>query len=168
MNAKQLLELVIRPTLIELGLHSVAAERLVLGTIYQESGGEYIQQLGGGPALGLIQMEPQTHNDIWRNFLAYHPKLKFKVADLLSHKARIESFSSTSNGRPIVPPAAELIGNLKYAVAMCRIHYLRVPQALPHPDGLQGFADYWKKYYNTPEGKGSVVEFVNNYPRGLK
>jgi len=168
LNIQQLLDLVVRPTLKELNHHSLAAERLVVGTICQESRGEYIKQLGNGPALGLIQMEPATHDDIWRNFLIYNPKLKFKIADLLSFKARIESFNSTSNGRAIVPAAAELIGNLNYCAAMCRAHYLRVPHALPAADDVQGLADYWKKYYNTDLGKGTADEFINNYPRGLK
>ena len=51
MDAKQLLELVIRPRLKKLGLYSEAAEQLVIGTIWQESRGEYIKQLGASPAL---------------------------------------------------------------------------------------------------------------------
>ncbi|KAF0118141.1 MAG: hypothetical protein FD149_866 [Rhodospirillaceae bacterium] len=67
---------VIRPTLLHLGLHSPAAEALLLGTAIQESRlGTYLRQTGGGPALGVYQMEPATHEDIWTNFLAYRPDL---------------------------------------------------------------------------------------------
>lgn len=158
MNAKQLLELVVRPTLIELGLHSKAAEQLVVGTIYQESLGEYIQQLGGGPALGLIQMEPTTHDDIWGNYLIYHSALANKVTNLMSRNALHKSVLG-------VPAVEELLTNLKYAVAMCRIHYLRVPAPLPAADDIEALGQYWKKFYNTVHGKGHVTEFVFNYPK---
>ena len=44
---------------------------------------------------------------------------------------------------------------------MARIHYLRVPEKLP--DNLIGYSRYWKKYYNTEQGKGTEEEFVKNY-----
>ena len=71
MDPKQLTLLVVRPTLKKLGLYSLAAERLIVGTIYQESHAKYLKQLGNGPALGVIQMEPATYGDIWDNYLAY-------------------------------------------------------------------------------------------------
>ena len=48
LNPQQLRDLVIRPTLKRLGLWSTAAEELVLGTGIQESGLQYLQQLGAG------------------------------------------------------------------------------------------------------------------------
>ncbi len=163
MNAKQLLDLVVSPTLKEIGLHSDAAEQLVIGTIYQESRGEYLKQLGNGPALGLIQMEPATHDDIWRNYLVYNPYLRPKIKGLLSHSAFCDT--SESHHRLFIPSATELIANLKYAVAMCRIHYLRVPKALPMAGDIEGMAQYWKDYYNTANGSGKATEFVFNYPK---
>ena len=60
----------------------------------------------------------------------------------------------------------QLKGNLYYAVAMCRIHYYRVSEALPND--LEGMARYWKKYYNTELGKGTVEEFIHNYEQAVK
>ena len=52
-------------------LVSQEAENLLMGTAAQESAlGEYIRQLGNGPALGIFQMEPETFDDIVRNYLA--------------------------------------------------------------------------------------------------
>lgn len=155
MDAKQLLELVIRPTLKKLGLHSEAAEQLVIGTIWQESRGEYIKQLGGGPALGLAQMEPATHDDIWRNYLAYKRTLANNITELASMQCL---------GDGMMPDANELIGNLNYAVAMCRVHYLRVKAPLPKAGDVAGMAAYWKQYYNTPLGAGTAQEFVEHFP----
>lgn len=155
MDAKQLRDYVIRPTLKYLGLHSQSAEQLVLGTIFQESRGEYIKQLGDGPALGLAQMEPATHDDIWFNYLAYKRKLASNISELASIK---------SLDPDMVPKAKELMSNLSYAVAMCRVHYLRVPEPLPKAGDIEAMGKYWKQYYNTPLGAGSADEFVEHYP----
>ncbi|XNS77591.1 hypothetical protein AB6C63_023220 (plasmid) [Vibrio cyclitrophicus] len=155
MDSKQLLELVIRPTLKKLGLHSEAAEQLVIGTIWQESRGEYIKQLGGGPALGLAQMEPATHDDIWCNYLAYKRTLANGITELASMQSLDDD---------MLPDANELMGNLNYAVAMCRVHYLRVKAPLPKAGDVEGMAAYWKQYYNTPLGAGKPQEFVENFP----
>src|SRR5258708_26545125 len=40
-------------------------------------------QLGGGPAVGLFQMEPTTHDDCWTNFLNFRPVLAGKVKQTL-------------------------------------------------------------------------------------
>lgn len=146
---KQLRELIIAPVLKTLGLYSKEAEDLIFGTACVESGcGEYIAQLGGGPAKGIYQMEPATAKDIYANFLKYKPDLQAKLDAL-----RCEGLTLEEN----------LVGNLYFATAMCRIHYLRQPGAIP--SDLEGLAEYWKKYYNTPLGKGTVNKFVEAYRR---
>lgn len=151
LDAIQLREYIVRPTLVRLGLWSVSAENLVVGTAVQESHLDYVKQLGRGPALGICQMEPRTHDDIWENYLRYHPGLAAKVGDFLAPWPSDRS--------------KQLITNLAYAVALCRLHYRRVPTALPKPNDLQGLADYWKRHYNTYLGAGTVDQFVKNYER---
>ena len=96
--------------------------------------------------MGICQMEPLTHNDIWDHFLGYKPGLSKLVSNISVEQS-----------------ADELRWNLKYAIAMCRIHYLRVPAAIPF--GLQAHAAYWKKYYNTPLGAGTEDEYITNYQK---
>lgn len=149
-DPRQLRSLVIDPVLKRIGLYSVPASDLILGTIAQESAcGQYLKQMGAGPALGIIQMEPATHDDIWKNFLAFKEALRDAVA------------REAACG--IGGDARELVGNLNYAVAMCRVHYLRAPGAVPI-DRL-GQARYWKKWYNTERGAGSVEEYMRNWAR---
>lgn len=62
----------------------------------------------------------------------------------------------------------ELITNLAYATAMARVFYRRVKEALPAADDLDGMGRYWKKYYNTPLGRGTVEEFKANYTKYVK
>ena len=134
-------------TLEELQLTSPDALELILGTSAQESHlGVYRRQLGNGPALGICQMEPNTFNDIVNNFLAYKKDLAQRILSISS----LESFD-----------VKELENNDKFAICMCRVHYYRVREAIPN--NLEGWAYYWKKYYNTPLGKGKEEEFIANY-----
>ncbi len=147
-DPKQLTDLIIRPTLQRLGLWSDAAEELVLGTAIQESSLQYLQQLGGGPALGLWQMERATHDDIWQNFLHFRTKLGLNVLGPYSK-----------------PDPTRLVWDLAYACALCRIHYLRSPSALPVAGDTNGQAVYWKQFYNTPLGAGTVEQYTANWHR---
>lgn len=132
--------------------YSLHAENLVLGTGAQESAyGKYTKQIGGGPALGKFQMESETHNDIWKNFLKYKPRLAKLVLQISGLNE---------------PDFKALETNDTYACAMCRIHYFRVKE--PIPTTLNGYAYYWKQYYNTPKGKGTISEFINNYLKYVK
>lgn len=129
--------------------YSIQAENLILGTGAHESmGWTKRKQMGGGPALGLFQMEPNTFNDIVNNYLRYHPNIVEKIKQI----AKTNVLSSV-----------DLINNDKLAICMCRVHYLRVPE--PIPNDLPGWAKYWKKWYNTAKGKGTEQEFIKNYKR---
>lgn len=152
MDKKQFKEYIIRPTLKEIGLHSLAAENLLLGTALVESNLEYVQQLGGGPAIGVYQMEPATHRDIWNNYLRHRPDLANCVNDFLS---------------PSYDKLYQLRGNLHYATAMARVHYLRVPKALPLADDAEGLAQYHKDYYNTHLGKTDVSKSIEHFKRAI-
>jgi len=48
---------------------------------------------------------------------------------------------------------------------VCRLFYKRIPEAIPAAIDARGA--YWKKYYNTYLGKGSVGEYVDNALRFL-
>ena len=63
-------DVIVRPVLRDLALSTYPAEMLVLGTIAQESNFKYLEQLSGGPGIGLGQMEPATHDDLWSNWLS--------------------------------------------------------------------------------------------------
>lgn len=150
---QQFVDDAIRPALVGLELDGAALQapiELMLGTALQESGLIYRVQLGGGPALGLFQMEPNTHDDIWANFLQYRAALAEKVRAFL-------------NGDP--QSAATLRNNDRYAAAMTRVHYFRMGKIVGHQDlpaagDIAGMARYWKDYYNTAAGAGTAAQFV--------
>lgn len=143
LNPEQLREYIIHPTLKFIAHHSKSAEELLMLTAAAESElGYYIHQVGG-PALGIYQMEPATHDDIWGNWLKYKA--------MAGHVSNLGTQSS------------ELVSNLAYATAMARCHYLRVPEALPNAHETQALARYWKEYYNTEAGAGTVEKAVQKY-----
>jgi hypothetical protein len=156
---------VIQPALIAIGLNSLNAEQLVLGTAIQESGLIYRHQTGGGPALGLFQMEPMDHHDIWVNFLANQPALRSKVLTLADPGELIDPGGNANPHGDYVRDDA-LVSNDEYSAALCRIHYRRHEASSPLPlvNDIQGMAVYWKTNYNDG-GSGRVDEFVENWDR---
>lgn len=152
-NARQLTDEVIVPCLRYLGHHSESAVDLVLGTAAHESHlGHFLRQVRG-PALGLYQIEPATHSSIWSNYLRFRPELADKVRALAAVR-------SINNG---IPDHSELIWNLMYSTAICRLVYLPARPAIP--DTVQGRAEYWKAHYNTSLGKGTVEKYLDDYRR---
>jgi len=158
-QAKDLIENVIRPALKDISLWSKEAEQLLAGTCAQESQmGTYLRQIEG-PAKGIVQMEPATHNDIWVNYLKYRPDL----GDLILKTCYIPLVPEG-----VIPDSNLLIYNLKYAICMARIKYCRCKEALPKYDDTYGQAAYWKNNYNSASGKGDTAAYVNNYARFVK
>ena len=153
MLASQTLALVIRPALEKLSLWSLSAEELVLGTAIVESGLTYLKQHGDGPALGLWQVEPATHDDLYTNFLNYRPELGSKLMEL-----RAAGLSLDEN----------LATNLMYGAAVCRLCYYRKPDALPEAGDIEGQASFWKQHYNTIFGAGTVSKYVYKVQQVLK
>jgi hypothetical protein len=149
-DKNQLRDSVVVPVLKVLDLYSDSAVNLLMGTAAVESNlGEYITQIGG-PARGVFQMEPATHDDIVKHYLHYKPDLVEKIKEATG----VNSLDSR-----------HLTGNLYYAAAFARIHYLRVPKPLPNAGDLIELASYWKDYYNTKYGKGTTAKFINKYER---
>lgn len=150
LSVKQFRVDIVRPVLLHLEMWSKAAENLMVGTALQESGLTYLRQVGGGPALGVFQMEPKTHDDIWKNYLMFRAKILLRVNDY----------------KNLSPSENMLIGNLNYATAMARVHYYRRSEPLPDADDIESLGEYWKYFYNTPAGAGTVEEFIENYKKG--
>jgi hypothetical protein len=148
-HAVHFLHEAVRPALLRIDFWHPAAEELLLGTALVESGLMYRRQIGGGPGRGLFQMEPATHDDIWKNFLNYRPGLSKSILSLVR-----------SPGAELIK---ELENNDRYASAMARAHYLRAPAPLPEASRTEAMANYWKQYYNTPHGAGTVSKYIQTW-----
>jgi len=161
LDVRDVREYVVRPALQAIGLWSAEAEELVLATGAHESAGfRYLDQVDRslrkpGPAFGLFQMERATHDDHW-DWLG-----REKNEDLAARVAALAVDGLAWERRDEPPDAAEMQWNLRYAAAMCRVHYRRKPGALPLT--IEGMAAYWKKWYNTELGDGTEAEFLRDY-----
>jgi hypothetical protein len=153
LDAAQLKQLIIKPALTDLNLYSEEAATLLLFTCAVESvGGTYIHQVNG-PALGIYQMEPATYNDIWVNFIAHRQALKLQL---------LHNFNA-----PVMPDELRMIYDLRFATAMARLHYLRIPEDLPDPT-FHTMWEYYKRYYNTAKGKADQEHALNSWTRFFK
>lgn len=145
MNPAFALAHIIDPALDAIGLNSRHARALLLGTMIVESGGVFVRQHGGGPALGLWQMEPTTHADIFRHFLGYRGPL--------AHAVRALDWTDGEQ-------AIELVHNHWLACALARCLYRRFPDRLPEPGDVAGQAVLWKRLYNTRLGQGTEAKYI--------
>jgi len=142
--------------LIDMDMYSESAVDLLMLTCAQESRlGYYIEQIGGGPAKGIFQMESTTHDDL----CGY---AKRKGSDFADKAFRYESRS----------PQWDLKLNIAYQISMARIHYWRVPAAIPtrgqfikNQEYILALARYWKQHWNTEKGAGTVDQAYVNYYR---
>ncbi|MBO1326846.1 hypothetical protein K2X14_17265 [Acetobacter sp. TBRC 12305] len=151
LNISQFKHLVVRPVVTQIGLGTDAAVNLLTGTALAESGLVWLAQICG-PALGLFQMEPATHDDCWKTFLPGQPVL----ADALRRVA----------GRS-TPDAGLMASNLAYACAMARVKYYRALPPLPAANDAAGLSAYHKQHYNTPLGAADAGRNVALFQQAI-
>ena len=133
-------------------LFSNAAVELLLGTAAHESGGlQWREQLGGGPARGIFQMEKDTYDDIWNRYLERRPEVAGAVKTLFTPAGGELGFDMIRD-------------NDEYAAVMARLRYaMDNDTPLPAAGDLEAQAAYWKRYYN--RGDGDVEQYIGNFNR---
>lgn len=136
------LRLTIRQSLVtyKLPCDASAVELLLMIAAHESGMFKYIQQING-PALGLFQMEPETHKEV-------HSYMKRKAPKFDDIKAS---------------PPERLVLDLRYSIAMARVFFMRFPEDLPCATDARGLAQYAKKYWNTEAGKATVLDYYNAY-----
>jgi hypothetical protein len=144
---KNHVKIIAKETLKRMNLYSEQALSLIMATGQAESHFKHLKQIKG-PALGFFQMEPATMRDIMENYVLYRPKYKSALLELGLDDSDLEFC---------------LLSNIALQVAFCRLHYRRVPKPLPQTHLDQ--AHYWKSFYNSHLGKGTIEHFMeaNNY-----
>ena len=151
MNAQQLHDYIIKPTLEYMGgnYNTVEARFLLLCTAAIESDcGKFNKQING-PALSWWQMEPDTHDDIWAN------------CDALKNKEFANHILLLAGGRKAYLHDM-LLRSPMYACAMARLKYSMTPKALPAYSGGTGldldvFYQYYKTYYHGSDSDGKEL-----------
>lgn len=154
LNIDQFRELIIKSTLNDMNMYSKEAEEILVFTCAVETqGGTYLKQINGN-ALGIYQMEPLTHTDIWQNFIKSKPQLLFQLLNMFNISQ--------------IPSEERMIYDLRYATAMARLFYKRFTKKFPNVDDIDGIWEYYKTYYNTEKGKAEREPSINKYLSFIK
>tara|TARA_R100001129_G_scaffold148098_2_gene109656 strand:+ start:40 stop:489 length:450 start_codon:yes stop_codon:yes gene_type:complete len=132
-------------TLKQMDMYSEDAADLIFRTGMVETGYKAIKQYGGGPALGFFQVEPETIRDTIENYASYRPKVQKGLIMLGFDNKDME---------------IRVMSNIALQVAFCRLKYRRDKNPLPKAGDLAAQARYWKRVYNTMEGKGTTEHFM--------
>ncbi|HUB16168.1 MAG TPA: hypothetical protein VMB34_29755 [Acetobacteraceae bacterium] len=129
----------VRPALIGLNLHSVDAERLLMGTAAVESNFVNFVQFGRGPARGMFQMEPATFDDIINRYLAMAEQAVLR-----------DALIALASGSP--PRFDALETDHLLAAGLARVRYHMVQAGIP--SALKDQAEYWWVHYNCESPHG--------------
>lgn len=122
-------------------------ELLLMIAAHESKLGMYLEQVKG-PALGLYQMEPETHDDLLQNYVFYRDNL---ASALLPFEQ--------SNGLH----SDQYKYDIRYATILARIHLYRDKEPLPSKDDITGMAKYAKRVWNTELGKATVEDYEQAY-----
>lgn len=153
-DVNQLRDYVIVPALTAVGMWSPAAVKLLLATSAQETNlGSFIVQsnIGLRGGLGIYQLEKNAFQDIWDRTVDKNIALKSKIKLYCGYEGR--------------PFAERIITDLALATIMTRLFYYQINSPLPNVEDIEGMARYWKKWYNTEYGSGTIEQFIENYNR---
>lgn len=135
LNIQQVRELIIIPSLRAIGLWSLPAEQLLLGTALMESNLSYLAQVPTPVAMSIFMVENPTYLDL-RSYLFGNKALMQKILDFLS----MDELPSNH---------AYLAGNLYAAAIFARIKYYQIKEPLPSAGDAAAMAKYWSAYYQT-------------------
>ena len=139
---------IVEYSLYEIDCYSDNALALIVRTGMAESGYRALKGYGeGNPAIGFWQIEPATLHDMIKNYLHYRKK----YTDALSN------LGMKLEGEDV---EISVMSNLAVQAALCRLHYRRDRDPIPAWDNLEDQGKYWKRVYNTIEGRGTVNHFI--------
>lgn len=149
-SAGVFLETVIRPVLLEMGMYSPAAAKLLVLTACHESMGFRFRRQEKGPALSFFQIEPDTLADLYDNYLHFRP----------SRQLMLDAYLPQDMRRLV---ALETLDN--YACAAARLIYARVPEPLPDVADTAALAAYAKRFWNTRMGAATAEKYISDFGR---
>ena len=138
---------IVEYALYKIDSYSDDALALVVRTGMAESGYRALKGYGeGNPAIGFWQIEPATMNDMITNYIHYRSHYK---KNLISLGMNFENDTTLS-----------VMSNMAVQAALCRLHYRRDKDPIPSWDDVEAQGSYWKRVYNTVEGRGTVEHFM--------
>jgi len=152
-DPKHYRELVLRPTLQVIDMWSKSAENLYMIIPLAESNLTYLEQIGGGGALSLNQIEKITYYD---------------SLDYLSRRDDIKEKILSACFMEILPPFEAIVWNMRLSICIARLKFWRMPDPLPHHNDVDGMWHIYKTYYNTAEGDATPERFYRLWDEHIK
>lgn len=131
-----------------------AEENLLMIAAWESSLGKYLRQIGGGPACGIWQVEPNTMLDNYESFLNYSTRIPLST--------QISEICGCSG-----PDLNHLIYNPIYNCIHARLKLYRSKGPLPSRNDTDGMARYAVKNYNGG-GAATLSNYKNAYLRLVK
>lgn len=145
-NPSQYASLILEPAFRFTGMYSLNAMYLMLRTALTESGLCHLRQLPFGPALGFMQVEPNTYRDVYRY--------------LNTRKDILEKILVHCNYKKFPEHTQNLVHDLAFNALVARVKYWMIPEPIPSYTNVERQAEYWKMHYNTKHGLGTVEKFM--------
>lgn len=150
------LKQLIKEITIKMGMYSEESNLLLLMTAAHESKLKYRRQITKNfdynkHAVSLFQIEKGTFISLFENYLRYRPE-KLKLLEDINAFVEFGEYESAF---------MDLENDDEFAIAVCRLIYYAIPKSLP--SSQYDLACYWKKYYNTEYGKGTVEKFLEDW-----
>ncbi len=144
LSAADLRYQIIRPTLSYLGLNSPVTEELLLTTAAMESGFDPLCTRHGG--IGIFQINPQQHRQIWDQHLAFEPDCASRVRGLASQHRFLQD------------PDQELRSNLSYATAIAWLMYRRCGVEVVDDASPDLLCELWQACFHPGNGSQQLFE----------
>ena len=141
-NHKQLRDLITRVLKeIPSGYSEDAVELLMMIAAHESRLGTYIKQTNG-PALGVFQVEPATHDTVWEHG---------------------GSCKTNANLLAINWSEAGLEYDLRYQIFIARQRLFMFTETIPSNRMVMKMAEYCKRYWNTKHGKATAYDYHEAY-----
>lgn len=172
-NKNQLIKYVIVPTLKEIpkGYSKDAVKALLMIFAHESKGCKHIKQIGGGPALGVSQIEPDSHDDVWREggsiwanalsmgIITESNYNRFKLERRNRNNKSTEEYNAIV--RKLHPSANRLMYDTRYVVFMTRQKLFMDSGKLP--SDLKEMSKYLKRVWNSNSGAADELSYYRDY-----
>ncbi|MRI35426.1 hypothetical protein EOPP23_20920 [Endozoicomonas sp. OPT23] len=123
-----------------------------MGTAAVESAMGFHLKQDDHQALGIFQISPRMHRNIWDRFLATQTDLSSLVRGLASQREFLAH------------PHLELATNLSYSAAIAWLVYYRTGKAIHkiEPNDIKAFGKLWHNHFHR-HNPGTVESYVESY-----
>jgi hypothetical protein len=105
-------------------------------------------------------MFPDSHPDKWGVGLCQHDQIALDDIQLNGEQRHFDIVQNVFGYDIKTVELEDLAYDPLLSLICCRLSYKRIPESIPND--LNGRAKYWKEYYNTKAGDGTVEHYLES------